>query len=127
MNSIQKLHKKAMEFADLAEIGKTKGASAKEIEIFYAQAYQLEKKAALMMSTVANFSVPRPYLIRSAAALAFRAKNYKEAEKMIALGLSENPSNEVVHQLKEISNLIKKTQPTTSKDTPVKRKIISCE
>ncbi|MFK7983225.1 MAG: hypothetical protein AB8G86_24810 [Saprospiraceae bacterium] len=108
MNKIQALHKKAMEFADLAEVGKTKGTSAKKIETFYAQAYQFEKKAALMMSPFANFSIPKPYLIRSAAALAFRAKNYKEAEKMIALGLSENPPNEVVQQLKEITNLIKK-------------------
>jgi len=119
MNNIQQLHKKAMEFADLAEIGKTKGVSAKEIEIFYAQAYQFEKKAALMMSDVANFSIPRPYLIRSAAALAFRAKIYKEAEKMIALGLSESPSIEVINQLKEIANLIKKTQPTSSKNTAI--------
>jgi len=116
MNKIQQLHKKAMEFADLAEIGKTKRASAKEIEAFYAQAYLLEKKAALMMSPTTNFSVPKAYLIRSAAALAFRAKNYKEAEKMIALGLSENPPNEVVQQLKEIADLIKKTQPSTSKE-----------
>ena len=108
-----------MEFADLAEIGKTKGASAKEIETFYAQAYQFEKKAALMMSPFSNFSIPKPYLIRSAAALAYRAKNYKEAEKMIALGISENPPNEVINQLKEIANLIKKAQPTTSKDTAI--------
>ncbi len=119
MNNIQQLHKKSMEFADLAEIGRIKGASPKEVEAFYAQVYQFEKKAALMMSNIATFSIPRPYLIRSAASLAFRAKNYKEAEKMIALGLSENPPIEVNNQLKEIATLIKKNQPTSSKDTAI--------
>lgn len=122
MNNVKQLHKKAMEFADLAEIGKMKGAGMAEIEAYYIQAYELEKKAALLMSEATDFSIPRPYLIRSAAALAFRAKNYKEAEKMIALGLSEQPSSEVVSQLEEIASLIKKAQPTASKSTTLSLK-----
>ncbi len=42
------------------------------------------------------------YLFRSAACLALDFKNYREAERMIAFGLSGNPPPEILEKLLDI-------------------------
>lgn len=122
MKNIKDLHKKAMEFADSAEVGKLKGMSPQAIKENFYQAYLLEKEAALKMSTNQNNPIPRSYLLRSAAALAYRAAAFLEAEKMIALGLSENPPLEVIQQLEELTNLIKKSQSSIAENKAINLK-----
>lgn len=122
MRKVEQLHKKAMEFADMAELARLKGELEETVIGYFEKAFYYEKEAALAMPAKQITPIPRPYLIRSAAALAFRANNYRAAEKMIALGLSENPSIEVTNQLKEIAKLIKKNQPIVSKNTNIELK-----
>lgn len=122
MKSVKDLHKKAMEFADSAEIGKLKGMSVMTIKDNFYKAYLLEKEAALKMPANQKKPIPRPYLIRSAAALAFKSEAYLEAEKMIALGLSENPPSDVSQQLEEIADLIQKKQSTILKEKAINLK-----
>jgi len=122
MKNSKDLHKKAMEFADAAEVGKLKGMPSKSIKANFYQAYLLEKEAALKMPLNQKNPIPRPYLIRSAAALAYRASAFLEAEKMVALGLSENPPTEVIEQLAEITNLIKKSQSSISENKAINLK-----
>ena len=96
--------------------------STSEVKANFYQAYLLEKEAALKMSISQTSSIPRPYLIRSAAALAYRAAAFLEAEKMIALGLSENPSSEVIQQLNELTSLIQKNQSSRMENKAINLK-----
>ena len=94
------LHQQAMEFADKAFLNEkaTKHAQAKKQ---YEQAFQLEKQAAMLL--VADYSIEpsRSVLFRSAAFLAIKAKQYREAERMAAFGLTGNPPSEIAQELRK--------------------------
>lgn len=105
MNIIRATHQSAMDINTLAEVSKAKGfiSDAKE---FYKKAYELEKKAALMSSSATEDTIPHFILMRSSAALAYKAELFKESEHMIQMCLSENPPSWIVDELNEITTLI---------------------
>lgn len=90
MNIIKATHQLAMDTNALAELSKAKGLE-EDATIFYKQAYELEKKAALMTSGKDNDPIPHFILLRSAAALAYKSKLYKDSQRLIEICLSENP------------------------------------
>jgi len=93
------LHQKAMSFADKALLNekKDKFSQAKKQ---YEKAFQLEKKAAMLL--VADYAIEpsRSVLFRSAAFLAIKAHQYREAERMAAFGLTGNPPSEIAQELR---------------------------
>lgn len=107
MNIITILHNKAMEFADEAEIAKHKKGN-NSAKALYLQAFQLEKEAALKTPLDYEDSVPRHVLLRSAASLAMLSERYKEAEKLILLGLNSSPPSFIIEELNDLSLEIKK-------------------
>ncbi|MEM8526123.1 MAG: hypothetical protein AAGG68_15900 [Bacteroidota bacterium] len=106
MNIIKATHQLAMDTNALAELSKAKGLQ-EDANIFYKQAYELEKKAALMTSAADKDPVPHFILLRSAVALAYKSKLYKDSQRLIEICLSENPPAFIRHDLAEINELLK--------------------
>ena len=116
MNIIRATHQLALDMSTLAELSKAKGF-AKDANDFYVAAYELEKKAAIMTSSQDEDPIPHFILLRSAAALAYKSKLYKESENLIEMCLSENPPLFIQKDLKKISELIQKSASTRVSET----------
>lgn len=114
MNSIRAMHETAMEFADRAILAKAKGEADAARQYLYL-AFQMEKKAAFEMPTDAEDLVPRFILLRSAAALAFKAGLFKESENLIEICRSENPPAWILAELDDVARLIQNAQPKNGK------------
>jgi len=93
------LHQQAMEFADKALLSEKK-AKPTQAKKQYAQAFQLEKQAAMLLATDYSIEPSRSVLFRSAAFLAIKANQYREAERMAAFGLTGNPPSEIAQELR---------------------------
>jgi hypothetical protein len=124
--TVRDLHDKAMEFAILAHIARQKGehqryqdeyqkaeAFFQEAETLSRQGYEYEKQAAERVAKeYANdrkTSEPtRSILYRSAAALAYHAKEFDDAKRLIVKGLFGYPSERVKQELEDLYNQIEK-------------------
>lgn len=106
MNRIRATHELAMDINVLAEMSKAQGLD-KDAEEFYKRAYQLEKKAAQMSAFETEDAIPHFILMRSAAALAFKARLFKESETLIEKCLNENPPIWIRQELNDILNEMK--------------------
>ncbi|MCY3936353.1 MAG: hypothetical protein OXG09_10265 [Chloroflexi bacterium] len=98
------LHERAMEFADKARSAR-RAKDHDTHDNFIQKAYELEKKAALMIKSEES-EPTRSVLHRSAASLAFRCKKYREAEWLIARALSGNPPGEILSELRRLSHKV---------------------
>ncbi len=110
MNITRALHETAMEYADRALIAGLKGEGSKVKMEFLHKAFELEREAALQMPSDATDPIPRFILLRSTAALAYKAGLFAEAEKFIKLCLSGNPPDFIVQELKDIQDGLLKDQ-----------------
>jgi hypothetical protein len=113
MNIIKATHQLAMDTNALAELSKAKGLE-EDANTFYKQAYALEKKAALMTSAKDDDPIPHFILLRSAAALAYKSKLYKDSQRLIEICLSENPPAFIQQDLAEINELLQEEQTIAS-------------
>lgn len=98
---LRQLHNEAMEMADRGDYSKLHGDLESSIR-FYTQAYEMEKNASMIAF---NDSVGEPtvsVLLRSAASLAIDIKNFRDAEKLIALALSGEPPLDVAEELRNL-------------------------
>ncbi|MBN7810180.1 hypothetical protein J0A68_04375 [Algoriphagus sp. H41] len=99
--TVQRLHIKAIELADSAFILKFKDnlEAAKKL---FGEAFQLEKKAALLAKDQ-NIGEPTiSVLLKSAASLAMNADELVEAEKLICLALCGEPPHEIAEELRNL-------------------------
>ncbi|MEI6046674.1 MAG: hypothetical protein WCS37_20160 [Chloroflexota bacterium] len=120
MNQIKEIHDRAMDIAELAFVAKYKNDLA-EFERLSRQALELESQAAKMLERDFEVEPTRSVLYRSAAALALNCKEYREAEKLIAMGLIGNPPPEIVGELRE---LLEQTQQYLHKGkNPIKKAV----
>lgn len=101
MTKAQELHRKAMEYADQAELLRMRGM-AKEAREALESAYRCEKKAATAIAKRGNFEPSRSVLLRSAASLALECGHHREAEKLVALGLSGDPPHEIASEMRDL-------------------------
>ena len=101
LKKIREIHRKAMFLAQDAYVLETKGDSISAIRM-YEEAFYLEQEAALALLNEEDKEPVRSVLFRSAAALALNCKLWREAEKMIAFGLSGNPNNEIAQELRDL-------------------------
>ena len=97
MNPIRQLHRQAMELADEAYQLRRNG-EYESAEQLFRRAYLLEIDSAAQTDSEPG----RGILYRSAATLALHAKEYREAEKAVALGLAGEPYPEFAQELREI-------------------------
>jgi len=95
-----RLHNEAMDIAEQAIILRSTGDSSKAVELFK---LAFEKEKVVAMSVVnEDFEPSRSVLFRSAASMAYNAKMYRDAEKMIAIGLAGNPPPQIANDLRDL-------------------------
>ena len=102
---IQELHTRAMELADQADLQKRLGNADVALHL-YEQSLETERKAAY---TAQEHHVGEPtesVLFRSAASLAYSIKDYREAERLICLGLAGNPPAEIAEELRSLYDAV---------------------
>ncbi len=103
--AINELHQKAMSLADRAFYAK-KEHDFEEAQSTYLEAFEYEKAAAILLVNDYNQEPTRSVLFRSAANLLLNLpfpnnNHFRQAEKMIAYGLSGNPPEEIAEELRE--------------------------
>ena len=101
MKEIEALHNQAMDLAERAIILKIRRKIDESIEIFN-EAFILEKEAAMLMKDLYDYEPSRSIMFRSTASLALNAGLFREAEKMIAIGLSGNPPEPIADELRNL-------------------------
>ena len=101
MSQIKELHEKAMYLAEMAVVTKLQGDLERANQLFR-QAYENEAKAARLMPEEPSPEPTRSILYRSAASLALDCNEYREAERLIALGLAGQPPEEIAIELRDL-------------------------
>ena len=104
-DEINRLHDEAMNLAELATVAKVKGDIQQADELFH-KAYDNEARAANLMIEVSSPEPTRSVLFRSAASLAIDCNELREAEKLIATGLSGNPPHEIAEELRDLFEIV---------------------
>lgn len=101
MNELKVLHRDAMERVDLALSAKSQGEMERALE-FFREAYELESKAALSLSSNLDAEPTRSVLLRSAATIALDCNLTAEAEKLVCAALAGNPPFEIAEELRDL-------------------------
>ena len=104
-SAIDELHEKAMELADEAYYAK-KNKDLDKARAKYLSAFEYEKSAAMLLVNDYTQEPTRSVLFRSAACLLLNLPfpteiEFRQAEKMVAYGLSGNPPEEIAEELRE--------------------------
>jgi len=110
LTPLDDLHQKAMELADLAFFANRKG-NKEEAKTYYKEAFEFEKAAAMLIVNNYELEPTRSVFFRSAASLILSYptldyQEYREAEKMIAFGLTGNPPLEIAEELRSVLLLL---------------------
>jgi len=91
--NVKELHREAMKFNDLALIAKQQNDMG-QVKLNYQKAFEFERNAFLLFNSQSTEEPTRSVLIRSASNLAILAEEFREAEKLISLGLASDISME---------------------------------
>ena len=113
VSNVIETHRKAMFLAQDAMVLEAKGDPTSAIPL-YEEAFHLEKQAAMALFHSEDKEPMRSVLFRSAASLALNCKLWREAEKMIACGLSGNPPYEIAEELRQLYNTLPSLRPLES-------------
>jgi len=92
------LHQRAMEFADQAYIARKRGDTARAVNLAR-EALQIEIKAAEKLPPLAESEPTRSILYRGAASLAYQAKEFQLALKLIREGQTPYAPEEILADL----------------------------
>jgi len=95
------LHIRAMDIAEEAFIANHKGKEGEAVRL-YREAYELEAKAAELLSNMKDLEPTRSVLYRSAASLAMQVGELDEAFRLACEGLAGNPPAEIAEELWEV-------------------------
>src|SRR5207247_725202 len=98
---INAMHNKAMDLASRAFLADLH-ADYSAAETLFRQAFESEKQAALLVLREPDAEPTRSVLLRSAASLAVDCREFREAERLIALGLSGDPPAEISEELRDL-------------------------
>ena len=103
--AVDELHQKAMGLADEAFYAKKKQELG-SAQSKYLAAFEYEKAAATLLINDYDQEPTRSILFRSAANLLLNlpypeSGHFRQAEKMVAYGLSGNPPEEIAEELRE--------------------------
>lgn len=98
---IQNLHSKAMELADQADLLKRQGRQDEAMPI-YRLSLEAERQAAMTAHAEQIGEPTESVLFRSAASLAYTIGEYREAERLICMGLAGNPPSEIADELRSL-------------------------
>lgn len=98
---LKSLHRKAMEKVDMADVARRQG-KVDDATLLLREALHLERSAASMLLFTVDVEPTRSVLYRSAASIAMRCDDFKEAERLIAQGLSGHPPEEIAEELRDL-------------------------
>jgi hypothetical protein len=101
MEKIEYLHNQAMDLAEKAVVLKISGNIDESTKVFES-AFALEMESALHLRDSFDSEPSRSVLFRSAASLALNAKLFRDAEKMVSIGLSGNPPDSIADELRNL-------------------------
>lgn len=99
--SVRELHKKAMDLAQLAMVARH-NSEWEKVGNLTSEAYKYEWQAAEQIPETPESEPTRSILYRSAASLAYQAKEYDVSLRLIAKGLSGYPPPQVLQELKDL-------------------------
>lgn len=114
MPTVNELHNRAMDIAEEAFALQRSGDEEGAHHLF-AQALELEQKAAFMLGIGEENEPSRSVLFRSAASLAYNAKDYEVAEKLVAQGLAGYPPPEIAEELRDLFDEVTFARHLTTK------------
>jgi len=102
--AIDELHQKAMSMADEAFYAKQRH-DLHDAQAKYLAAFEYEKAAAMLLVNEHGQEPTRSVLFRSAACLLLNLpfqtdEHFRQAERMVAYGLSGNPPEEIAEELR---------------------------
>jgi hypothetical protein len=115
MTSVKDYHNLAMELLDQADALAMRGETERSYELLR-QSFENERQAALLLRDRSDAEPTRSILFRGAGTLAYRCGLSREAEQMVAYGLSGNPPDEIADELRELYE-----QVTFAKQTKLRR------
>ncbi len=106
-------HNQAMEAAEHVYFEKSKKGDPDEVQALIKESFLLELQAAYELLHKKEEEPSRSVLFRSAATLAYDCKEFRQAEKLILIGLDGNPPSEIRQELiflkvRVINKLVKK-------------------
>ena len=99
-SEINALHSQAMDAAGRAFHSDLHGDFA-TAETLFREAFEAERRAALLVAD-SDAEPTRSVLLRSAASLALDCHEYREAERLIAIGLAGNPPTPISDELRDL-------------------------
>ena len=102
---VKELHTRAMELADQADLLKRQGNADDALRL-YEQSLEAERKAAYSAQDHHVGEPTESVLFRSAASLAYTVKDYREAERLICMGLAGNPPAEIAEELRNLYDTV---------------------
>ena len=102
---VVELHRKAMDLADLADTKKSQGLN-RDAAVLYRQSLESEQNAAIEARLQHVGEPTESVLFRSAASLAYILNDYREAERLICLGLAGNPPSEIADELRGLYDAV---------------------
>lgn len=102
---IKELHNQAMELADQGDFLKMQGNNTEAVAM-YTKSLEAEKNAAIKAHEQGIGEPTESVLFRSAASLAYTTKDYREAEKLICMGLAGNPPVEIAEELRSLYDTV---------------------
>lgn len=101
MKSAKELHEEAMSFYEQSLAAKLKGQVEVRLELLK-QAFKLEREAALLLVDKYELEPTRSKLFASCATIAYQLSDFRESEKMVAMGLAGNPPQNVLEELRDM-------------------------
>lgn len=106
MSTVRDLHERAMQLAQSAIVSRHNGNES-DAEKLARQAYELEKQAADLIPEGSGSEPTRSILYRSAASLAYQAREYDIAIGLVEKGLSGFPPKQVKQELNDLLGSIR--------------------
>jgi len=101
MSEVRELHDQAMALAEKASVAKL-GGDVEQASALLRQAYSNELEAASLLEQISSPEPTRSILFRSAASLAIDCNELREAERLLARGLSGNPPSDIAEELRDL-------------------------
>lgn len=94
-----------MELADQADLQKRQGNVDYALRL-YEQSLEIERKAAYSAQEQHVGEPTESVLFRSAASLAYCIKDFREAERLVCMGLAGNPPAEIAEELRSLYDTV---------------------
>jgi len=106
MDTPQSLFRASQKWLGMADMARFEGKPNEEYLNYTTEAFELQKRAAMMLRDRRDAEPTRSLLFRSASSLAYRLKHWRIAEQLAAEGLAGNSHHVHARELRELLRLI---------------------